>query len=217
MEYPIRVSSDDDAWKTFEQMLSGDLSVDKMSDFEFDRWPLFKIYIPGARLDSSLTPYMMQGYVDFQRTIFRSHALLLHNDANARKLSDYEKQQLEIIVKVQGGSSDTEAELWKILSESASAAVGKMEPQHIITTVLGLGLLWASQSVLRTWLEGRKEQRIAEVQSEQQKEILSALKFSHEKDVERMPIFSEARSKDPKFQGFIEEDSEAKASISSAM
>ena len=64
----------------------------------------------------------MQGWQDAQRTLYRSYAITAKGAADARSLTDSEREKLQLVVKIKSGSSDQEADLTDVLKEAVLAA-----------------------------------------------------------------------------------------------
>ena len=210
---PLLIDSEDAAWDALQKTLSGEYKFNHHRAIRFDGWPKSSAYVADKRLDSALTPYMMEGYVDLQRAVFRSFALLSHKQANARLLSDAEKERLELVVQVDGGSSDSEIDWTEIILRLVDGLIDKMEPTHLIILILGSGLLFASHSLLRRQLDKKKDEKIADTQTESIKEFLKALKYSQENDLERWKVMNDASNEVPELLEIQEDVDEAKLSL----
>lgn len=112
---------------------------------------------------------------------------------------------MELTVKVSGGSSDSETDLLDVVIELGSVMVDKMEPIHIVTVLLAFGAMYAGQSMLRHYLDTRKEERIAETNSESVKEALQAVQFMAERDREHLRVIETAINQMPVLAGVRQE------------
>ena len=124
----IAIDSEDDAWRTLSQLVNGKLDIASVDELEFGDWVKLRVYIHEKRYDSTLNTYMMQGWQDAQRTLYHSYAITAKGAADARSLTDSEREKLELVVQIKSGSSDQEADLTDVLKEAVLAALGKMEP-----------------------------------------------------------------------------------------
>jgi hypothetical protein len=102
---------------------------------------------------------MMQGWQDAQRALYRSYAITAKGAADARSLTDSEREKLELVVQIKSGSSDQEADLTDVLKEAVLAALGKMEPTQIATLLIVVVLSWAGGSITRHWISERAESK----------------------------------------------------------
>lgn len=74
----------------------------------FDGWPTTKFNVVGARYHSSLPAKMMEGLIDFQHEVEKTYAKLSYGVANRNKLTNADKDALEIVFKIKEGSTDAE-------------------------------------------------------------------------------------------------------------
>lgn len=182
----VTINSEDEAWQTLRDLLEGRLKIDSKEKIVFGDWVKASVYIPGKRYDSALSAYMMQGWVETQRALYRSYALVAHGEPDARKLTDEERDKLELVVTVQSGSSDQEAALTDIIKEVLTGAIDKMDPTTIAIVVISLALIWAGQSVWRTWISERKEERVAETNSKAMLKALDTIQVAVAGDAEKV-------------------------------
>ena len=92
------------------QLVNGELDTASVDELEFGDWVKSRVYIHGKRYDSALNTYMMQGWQDAQRALYRSYAITAKGAADARSLTDSEREKLELVVQIKSGSSDQEAD-----------------------------------------------------------------------------------------------------------
>ncbi|MBT6524703.1 MAG: hypothetical protein HOL57_01825 [Marinovum sp.] len=159
----IAIDSEDDAWRTLSQLVNGKLDIASVDELEFGDWVKLRVYIHEKRYDSALNTYMMQGWQDAQRALYRSYAITAKGAADARSLTDSEREKLQLVVKIKCGSSDQEADLTDVLKEAVLAALGKMEPTQIATLLIVVVLSWAGGSITRHWISERAESKRAEI------------------------------------------------------
>lgn len=193
----IEIHSEEEAWQALEGLISGRILVDSVDDIVIGSWVKNTIYIPGERYDSALSAYMMQGWVEAQRSLYRSYALVSSGAADARTLTDLQKEKLELVVVVHSGSSDQEASLTDIIKEVLLGAVDKMDPQTIAIVLIALVLIWAGQAVWRQWISDKKEQRLAEISSETVVKALETVQVAVAGDHEKKALLEQAIAHQP--------------------
>lgn len=180
------IDSDQAAFEWLERYLEGE----QVEGVKLEGWPKLSIRLTGDKFDQSLTPSIMKGFVDFQSEINRSYALSKYGAANANKLSKEERKELEIRVKVEKGSTVLEVNFQELLTSIASKAVTSMDPATLGMTIVGLGAIWGSATAYKAFLNHRKEIRMAEVQSESDREHLSTLQFMSEQETKRAEVMA---------------------------
>ncbi len=168
----IHLETEDDAWDFLRNLLDEEISFEELPKFTFGDWAKIDIYIPGAKYNSSITPYMMKGWVEVQRSVYRSYSIAQGGRAEGRSLTDDEKEKLEIIVEVKGGSSDQAVDIQAILEKIADKLVGNMGPTETLIAIMTIVLTYGGASVVKTWLSNRKEVKLAEIEALKTKETV---------------------------------------------
>ena len=215
----VEINSEEQAWEVLSDLLDDKIEIESLDDLVLGDWVKATVLIPGQRYDSALNTYMMQGWQDAQRAVYRSYALVSKGSADGRVLSDLEKDNLELVVKVKSGSSDQEVDLVGILKEAASGAVEKMEPQQIAIVLIVLILTWGGQAVFRNWLNNRKEEKLAELSEGTNKEAFRTISKAFDaiqsvsSDQQRIAALDRAQEQVPLVEGLREQAEVARASI----
>lgn len=167
----IRLETEQDAWDLLKRLLDNETRFSDVPDLQLGDWAKIDVYIPESKYDSAITPYMMKGWVELQRSIYRSYSLAQGGGAKGALLSEREKDELELIVEVKSGSSDQAVDIQAIVEKFVTTLAGKMEPQHILIAAVTLILTWGGKSMVESWLSGRKEVKLAEIEALKSKAI----------------------------------------------
>lgn len=160
----IHLETEAEAWDLLRRLVDGELEVPRHPKVTVGAWAKVDVYLPSDKYDSALTPYMMQGWVELQRSVYRTYAAAATGLPDGKKLSDSEKEKLELIVEVKSGSSDQAVDVTAILTQIGLALVGKMEPTHVLIGIIAVALTLGGASVTRVWLNGKKEVKLAEIE-----------------------------------------------------
>jgi hypothetical protein len=155
----IIIRSEADAWKWLETATSHPEEIPCPVLLQFDEWPVFHMHIEGKDWNSSVPSRVMSPLLEVQRDIHRAYTRALYNKESTHNLTDEAREQLEIILRVKPGSSVYDADLWKQLTEIARAMVDKMEPAHIVLTVLSCALIWGATAYGKKRLKNRTEEK----------------------------------------------------------
>lgn len=190
------ITSEDEAWAVLKRATSGEGFPDDV-EIEFKNWPVFKMDIKGRDWNSSVPTRVMAPLIEVQKDINRAFASVKYNEFNLRRLKDEERDELEIVVKVQKGSSIFDAELWKQFSHIAEAAIGRMDGNQIVISVLGIALAITAPVMYKAWLNSRLKE----------KEIEASVELSKQ-DIEKWRIFKEAIEVRPQLQ-IVKDDTQA--------
>lgn len=184
MPEKLVITSEIQAWEVLEQAVSTGVSDDLI--LEFNGWPTFQMGVNGKDWKSTVPTRVMTPLLDVQKDINRAYANVRYGESNIRRLKDEERDELEIVVKVREGSSLYDAELWKQFSSIAEAAVGRMDGNQTVITVLGLALLVAAPVMYKSWLASRQKE----------KEFEHQLQMSQE-ETKRLEVFGAAVNRQP--------------------
>jgi hypothetical protein len=168
-----------------------------MPIFDFKAWPHVNIHLPDTPVESSISPTMMEAFIELQKSINRSYTLVSADTGDLRFLTNAEKELLEIRVQVSKGSSDYVASLTKALEKIGLEAVGKMDPQTLAITILGTALIVGGTVAFRAWLSHKTEQRKTELAGQEKEKWLEVQKATLEQGTENMKILARAVSRQP--------------------
>lgn len=187
------ISSEEQAWELLRQACSDTLQLDPLFEIRFDNWPNLEIYLDGRQFNSSLTTKVMEGFIELQKSVNRAYAVINCNSGKANALTDKERDSLEIIIKVESGSTGLKAIFSDALKEFAKGAATKVTGNQVVIIVLGCALLWGGHSAFKMYLQQQKEREVS-------KEELATRRFAGEEETKRMKIFADAVKKEPRLQ-----------------
>lgn len=159
----VVIDSDESALALLETLLrEPDAAIPKV---EFDDWPRFEMHVKGERYHSTITPELMESFLDLQKTINKSFALLRYSDSS-RRLTKSDRDDLKILVQVGEGSSGFLAFLGdqaEALVKGLSEGFKTMDSKHKLITFLALGALGFGTAGFVYHLEHQAEARRAEL------------------------------------------------------
>lgn len=160
----LTVRNEDEAWEFLQVAIENRLPED-IGSITFENWPNIDIKLEGSAFHSSMTTKSMEGFIELQNCIYRSYALAIYNKPSSRSLTNEEKDKLAFTVNVSEGSSGLMAALEESLKAFAIKIADKMDPQHIIITVLGAGLLWGGTVCFKSYLEHLRKSKEIDMQA----------------------------------------------------
>ena len=137
----------------------------EMPNVKFNNWPRFEMHVKGERYHSTITPELMESFLDLQKTINKSFALLRYSDSS-RRLTKTDREELKILVEVTDGSSGFIA----FLGDQADALIQglvegfkTMDSKHKLITILAIGALGFGTAGFVYHLEHQADARRAEL------------------------------------------------------
>ncbi|MGB0732122.1 MAG: hypothetical protein ACPGPF_00105 [Pontibacterium sp.] len=187
MPTEIVISSEQDAIDLLNDIHGEKLSANDLS-IKFDGWPKVDFHIKGDKYHQSITPALMNAFIEMQRGVNRAYTVAKYGSYNVSQLTDVDKKKLEIAVSVGDGSSIFGLDFQEILENFLSGAVSKMTSKELIFLVVTLGLMYAGDSAYKAYLQDRKDARELEAQIKEQESNLTNLQFMSEKETERLKI-----------------------------
>lgn len=210
----IVIRSEEDAYEVLRR--ARDRELGPYDSIVFDGWPTLNLYLKGDKFHQSITPTVMKGLLEFQKGIYRSYAAAKY-DHPAKRLSEKEREELEIRVDVNDGSSDLEINYQELATKLLGQMVGKMDSQDIAITIVSIAVLYFGTSAYRSFLESRKETRIKEITDETQREALAALKYTSEQETKRAQIMADLARDNSKVSNIAQIAFDAQTDVVKAM
>ncbi len=187
MQYTI--TNEEDAFNYLQKITDGKINPHDCP-MVFDGWPSLNVHISGDKFNSSLTPSLMKGFLELQKGINRSYCLVKYGTPNTNVLTNQEREELEIQVKVGQGSTTTSIDLQSLLTNIGSKVIDKMDPTTLAVMLVSLGLIWAGKTSYAQYLENRRQIRETEVKSEETREMLANQRFMSEQETERTRLLT---------------------------
>ena len=124
-----------------------DLDSDEFTfpDVEFRGWPTISINVKGdkKRYNSSLTASMLFGMAELTNEIQKAFTVIRHDTHNRQKLTNSDKNLLDIVYHISEGSSQADGESDAIVNGAVSVlkeAIGKMTGRQALCAVVAIVL-----------------------------------------------------------------------------
>lgn len=181
----ILIRNSDEAWEWFRIAVEGGEVPERMT-LRFEGWPTFEMNVKGRDWDSTVPTRIMAPLLEIQKDIHRKYVELAYGSANLRKLREEDRDQLEIVVKVEKGSSEFKAPLDPQLNTLAEKAIEKMTSRDLLIAILGIALVYGGVEINKAWVAAR--------QTAVQAETTVALS---QQETERLRIFDAATRQNP--------------------
>ncbi len=183
--HDIVIRSEEDAYAILR--LAGEGKLPAYRKIIFDGWPTLNINIKGEKFHQSITPKVMRGLLDFQKGIYQSYASAKY-DQPTKRLTEEERDALEIRVDVKEGSSDYDINFQELAVKFLEQLGERMDPTEALISVVSIAVLYFGTSAYKVYLENRKEIRLREIADETQRKILESMTFASAQETERMKI-----------------------------
>jgi hypothetical protein len=175
----IIVQSLDEAFALFQKFAADPAETDAIVRIA-PGVAVHQVYVPHPPVNSSISPPIMEAFLVLQRELYQLAALAKTGVANSNKLDEIDRQDLEIVVQVSGGSSNIATDVAGPVSKVLNKMLGKMTGRQINILILGMALIGAGTWSFRSWLEAQKSVQIEELRSRPLIEAIKALTFATE-------------------------------------
>jgi hypothetical protein len=198
LDKPILIQNEDDAINVLKRYYTGEVPDDKIIDFEFDGWPSLDIRLVGDKYNGTITPTVMAGFIELQKEVYRTFAYAKYGSFNTNKLTQKERNELELRVSVKEGSSKFNIDFQALLVSFMENSMSKLTGKQIIYTILPIALMFAGNTAYKSFLDDRKNLRSHELElrkednnAKEKKALVDAMTFMSEQEIKRLEIMNE--------------------------
>ena len=154
----IAISNEDEAIELLKKLVEG-YEIDEIQNIEFKSWPRFVIRIKGVDFDGTIPTRIMPTLLDLQREVHRVYCIANYNDVNLKKLTKKDREKLELVVRVDKGSSIFETLLQDPILKTLHDAASRMSPAQLTATLIIFGLSVTSVVFWKSWLNQRAKEK----------------------------------------------------------
>jgi hypothetical protein len=154
----ITIRNEEDAIALLKKLVEG-YEMEEVTSLEFESWPKFVIRIKGVDFDGTIPTRIMPTLLDLQREVHRVYCLSTYGDENLRRLTKKDREQLELVVKVDKGSSLFETLLKDPILKTLQDAASRMTPEQLTVTIIIFSLSVTSVLFWKLWLNKRIKER----------------------------------------------------------
>ena len=120
--------------------------------FEFDRWPTYEVIIRGESFDGGIPTRILPPFLDLQKVLRRAYARSVYGD-ETKRLTQEERQQTEIVIRLEPGSTKFLSELWQTLNTMA----GNMSGPESVAAILGVAVIVGLTIVGKSYIVSRAQ------------------------------------------------------------
>lgn len=181
----FEIGSEDDAWKLLENLQ--DDSFAAPSTLVLGDWCHVKLYLKGKQWNSSITPSIFPVFNQLQELVYSTYAEIQYG-GKKRKLTKEEKEALEIVITISGGSANQQQDFRTSLCELGRALANKMTGRQIVFVLTVIALSVAGTVVHRDYAQNKRDIRLAEVGAKDKKTMLEGMQFMSMEETKRMEL-----------------------------
>lgn len=174
----IVIDSEDALWRNLVSALNNDFG-DEHFRLITQGWGVIHLHFEGGPFESTITPALMHGFIELQKSVNRAAASLIYSEPNSLRLTSDEKKSFELVVKVSPGSSKFDIDFGKILNDLVIKVGKKMTGKQLLVAVLGLAALYTTSTAWKDYLNSQADHskiNLAETLSKEETVRLKVLK-----------------------------------------
>ena len=216
-EAVFEIGREEDAWTLLDGALHNRLGGLPAAQIIWKGWPILNIHLSNVPEDGTISSSTMAAILRLQKSLYLTHVLLSTGSDNLRALSRFEREQFEIRVKVEKGSSDLSINLSEIISKYGNDVIAKMTGTELLILVLGLALIYAGRLVIGEFINARTEQRKAASHDENTRQLLSNYQSQLQNDTKRFELLIQAMERRPVLKQVEHSATEAREEIVKAV
>lgn len=183
----ITIRNEADAIALIDQHVLGELP--EGTEVLFQGWPNLVIKLEGEKFDQSLTPSVMKGFIELQKAINRSYAVARYDDPQ-RRLTEEEKDALEITVKVEQGSSLVEVNLQEPILRILQDLVIRMDPNSALIAAVVTATLFVGKSVIGKYLDNQRQEKADSARNERDRVVLESMQIMSAEESRRAQVIA---------------------------
>lgn len=150
----ITIKNEQEAWEALQLALSGQIS--ETAQVSFEGWPVFKLTIQGEDFNGSIPTRIMPPILELQKEIHRIYCRAKYNTEDTRSLKQDERDQLELVVDVQKGSTKFITDLAGALNEIIKSS--NMNGEQVLILLVSIGVIVATSLGWKQWLQHKERE-----------------------------------------------------------
>lgn len=154
----IKITSEEEAFALLKRLVDG-FQLDEDFEVEFESWPRFVIRIKGTDFDGTIPTRIMPTLLELQKEVHRVYCRTAYGEESTRRLSKQDREELELLVKVDKGSSIFETLLSEPITKILQTAVTKMTPEQLTALLIVFGLSITSVLFWKVWINFRTKEK----------------------------------------------------------
>lgn len=181
----IVITSEEQAWDVLEKALKNE--INESVNISFEKWPVLRLTIEGKDFKGSVPTRIMPPILELQKEINRLYCEAKYRTTDTKKLTDAEREALELVVIIKPGSTKFVADLFKALNEVIKSS--NMDGQQVLILLISISTLLTAGYMWKKWVDA----------NERKHGLDNTVKLS-EKETERIKLITEAMIKVPEIK-----------------
>lgn len=193
------IKNEQEAWEALQLALAGQIS--ETAQVSFEGWPVFRLTIKGDDFDGSIPTRVMPPILELQKEIHRIYCRAKYQTDDTRSLKQEERDQLELVVDIQKGSTEFITDMAKALNEIIKSS--NMNGKQVLILLVSIGAMITSTVGWKDWLQTKERLHGQEI----------TVKMSQE-ETQRLELVTKALSEQPELKKAQESLDDFKSDLS---
>jgi hypothetical protein len=200
-ENPLK--SEEEAWAFLEWLTQQpDYAVIEELPLIKPSWASFNLHYDGPVFDATLTPPILEALLVLQSGIYRSYALVKYGQERANRLTDFDKQNTQIVVRVRPGTTGVDIDATDIAKHFLDVVGHSMNGVEVTIAVVTAIVLFFGHSGLKIVMAELSKSKAKAIESaerttERAEDVRQAIALSQE-ETKRTEILREVIEHFPK-------------------
>lgn len=148
----ITIKNEQEAWTALQQALAGEIS--ETAQISFEGWPVFRLTIKGEDFNGTVPTRVMPPILELQKEIYRIYCRAKYQTEDTRALKQDDRDQLELVVVIEKGSTEFITELGKVLNEIVKSS--KMDGKQVLILLVSVGAMLTTSVGWKDWLQTKE-------------------------------------------------------------
>ena len=194
------ISNEIDAIKLLEKILDDEINIENLNIVVKDFTP-FNLHVSGEKYHQTITSSVMKGFLEMQSAIYKTYSLIRYNDEIPNKLTQEDRDDLELEVKVLEGSSDFNVDWDTLFNKLIEKTVGRMTGKQVYISVLFAIATFGGYSFYQVYIENQTEIRKVEIEQktkqQERDERLETIRILNEANQRTIDVLEKAVNAEP--------------------
>ncbi|MDF2417266.1 hypothetical protein GWP85_07005 [Acinetobacter beijerinckii] len=195
------ISNEMDAINLLEKILNNEIDTAHLN-IKVKNFTPFNLHVSGDKFHQTITSSVMKGFLEMQTAIYKSYSLIRYNDEVPNKLTQDDRDELELEVKVLDGSSGFNVDWDSLFNALIEKTVGRMTGKQVYISVLFLIATFGGHSFYQSYIESQTDIRKAEIElkakQQESDERLETIKTINEANKRTLDVLEKAVIAEPK-------------------
>lgn len=188
-EGALVIRSEEDAWEALQNALS-DQGISPQAPIRFSGWPTYGIKIDGKDWHQSVPTRIMPALMAMQSNIYKTYAEIRYFDGSVHRLTQEERDFLELVVNVGKGSTLFGVDLEKVLNTIVEQVAHKMTSTDLVKIIIAISLIAGTAIVSTSYIDAQVRKLEIQTEAETKNNEIVARAEASVQETERLKLIA---------------------------